>query len=253
MVLYPKWVKNNFDNINLKKKCMKKSLLIFGLMSLFACNSESENLDINEISNPSKTALQRSGDVGAIPSNFLPNNLPCEDGVNVGPISSLPSPFVNFNTLIQVRTKYQPIITQGVISLPELIVQYLSERGIRYEQVFFDNNTPQPGSYFVNNAYKEFTFSEGRTTIPEPDGSVATFNVFPYNDYMDNDNASVIVQNAYLKITQNMPLYARNSIKAIRIFYPNDYTCNFQEERRNLKIQVIYRLNFVTQTPVLGL
>ncbi|MCU7616556.1 hypothetical protein NZ698_05055 [Chryseobacterium sp. PBS4-4] len=232
---------------------MKKSLLILGLMTLFACNRENENLGITELSgSSSKTASSRSGDIGAIPSGFLPHNLSCEDGETIGLIDSLPDPFSNFNSVIQVKTKYQPIAKQGVISLPELIVKYLSEQGIRYEQVFFDNSTPQPGSYFANNSYKEFTFSEGRTTIPEPNGNVATFNVFPYNDFMDNDYASIVVKNAYSKIVASMPGNARNSIKAIRIFYPNDYICsNISSERRNLKIQVIYKLNFATQTPVL--
>jgi hypothetical protein len=232
---------------------MKKSLLILGLMTLFACNRENENLGITELSgSSSKTASSRSGDIGSIPSSFLPHNLSCEIGETVGPIDALPNPLDNLNATVKVKAKYTFAGERSVISLPELIVNYLNNQGITVEQVLYDNNTPQAGSYFANNSYKEFTFSEGRTTIPEPNGNVATFNVFPYNDFMDNDYVSIIVKNAYSKIIQNMPLSARNSIKAIRIFYPNDYACSdFQEERRNLKIQVIYKLNFATQTPVL--
>ncbi|MCI3936187.1 hypothetical protein MQX03_03195 [Chryseobacterium aahli] len=231
---------------------MKKSLLILGLMTLFACNRESENLGVTEISNSSKPTLSKSGDIGAMFIDFLPNNLSCELGQPIDPVTTLPDVFSNFPTKVKVRTKYQPIITQGVISLPELIVKYLNDQGVTIQQILFDNNTPPSGSYFENNYYKEFTFTDVRTTIPEPDGSLSTFNIFTFNDYMENYYASVAVQNAYAKIISNMPINAKKSIKAIRIFYKDDYTCSdLQEERRNLKIQVIYKLNFATQTPVL--
>lgn len=231
---------------------MKKTLLILGLVTLFSCNRENENLGITEQPySSSKNISSRSGDVGAGPNaDFLPNNLPCEISERISSIPGLPSPITDPNT--KVRTTYAPSSFLGVISLPELIVNYLNSRGITVQQILFNNNTPPAGSYFENNFYKEFTFTDGKTIVPDEYGNIGKFIVFPFDDYMDNDIASDVVKNAYSKIIKNMPLNARNSIKAIRIFYQNDYICSdWEEERRNLKIQVIYKLNYATHTPML--
>ncbi|PTT76054.1 MULTISPECIES: hypothetical protein [unclassified Chryseobacterium] len=228
---------------------MKKTLLILGLATLFSCNRENENLGITEQSySSSKTASSRSGDIGALSIDFLPNNLACELGKQIQPISTLPDPFNNMATKVKVKAEYDDSPLSGVISLPELIVKYFENRGITIQQIIYDNEIPHSGSYFANNSYKEYTFTEGRTTIPEPNGSVSTFNVLTFDNYMEKYYASMIVQNAYSKIS---PYVINNSIKGIRIFY-EDYNCpELEEERRNLKIQVIYKLNYATHTPML--
>ncbi|MCQ4138434.1 MULTISPECIES: hypothetical protein [Chryseobacterium] len=233
---------------------MKKTLLILGLATLFSCNRENENLGITEQSySSSKTTSSRSGDIGAQNIDFLPYNSECEIGEAIFPIDNLPSAIINPN--IKVNTKYDPLLTSpDTTSLPELIINYLNNRGIIVQQTLFNNNTPPAGSYFENNFYKEFTFTEGKPTAPDDNGNIVPFITFTFDNYMDNDKASIVVQNVYSKIVKNMPASAKGTIKAIRIFYKNDYICSssqLQEERRNLKIQVIYKLNYATHTPML--
>jgi len=231
---------------------MKKSLFIISLMTIFACNRENENLENpNSLSESSKTISHRSGDIGGMPLYFIPNNIQCGNEELLLPLENLPygAPSGKKNITVQ----YNPLVASiHEISLPELIISYLDNQGITVEEVLFDNNTPPTGSYFENNYFKEYTFSEEKSILDE-DGNPnpMDFGVFNFNDYMNKDDASWVVKNVYNKIISST--ITNNTIKGIRIFY-NDSSCpDITADRRNLKIQVIYGLNYATQEPVIEL
>lgn len=227
---------------------MKKSLLIISMMTLFACNRENENLGIaDNLSESSKTVSHRSGDIGGLSVQFTPSNENCGYGDIIGPITTLPYGVPSSD--LNITTFYNPFtFSIDEISLPQLIIGYLYDQGITVEETLYDNGTPPPGSYFENNFYKEYTFTDGKNQLDD-DGNPNSFdfNSFTSTGYMDHDYASIAIQNAYQKITSLK--ITKNNIKAIRIFYEDDSCSDSLEDRRSLKIQVIYSVNYAVAEP----